>query len=93
VDHPVPVQASNWDIDDARQLADVSLAQKMTTDFYNGIQRTMDEKIKDPRCLIDAEALASHVTMYTSPEVQSGAQNGETDSKTRKGKKKGTKPK
>jgi len=26
IDHPVPVQASNWDIDDARQLASVSAA-------------------------------------------------------------------
>jgi len=51
----------------------------------------MEEKIKDPRCLIDAEALASHVSMYTSPEVASRGNEGDTTVK--KGGKKGKKPK
>ena len=37
----------------------------MTTDFYNGIHRTMVDRMKDPRCLIDAEALASHMSIVS----------------------------
>ena len=35
----------------------------MTHDFYSSINRTMVERMKDPRCLIDADALASHVSI------------------------------
>ena len=66
VEHPVWVQVTNYDIDDAGKLESVSAAQRMTQDFYSSISRTISERIKDPRCLIDAEALASHVSIMSA---------------------------
>jgi hypothetical protein len=43
----------------------------------------MEERIKDPRCLIDAEALASHVSVV-SMSMSQPAETGKTG--TRKGK-------
>lgn len=68
IEHPVFVQASNYDIDDASKQENISDAQKMTNGFYDSISRTMVERMKDPRCLIDAEALASHVSIVSMSE-------------------------
>lgn len=88
VEHPVWVQATNYDIDDSAKQEAVSAAQKMTTEFYNSIQKTMDERMKDPRCLIDAESLASHVSIISASAETKGVGGGET-TLTKKKKKKG----
>lgn len=54
----------------------------MTNDFYSSIARTMADRMKDPRCLIDAEALASHIS------IVSGADNENETTKTKKPRKK-----
>jgi hypothetical protein len=87
IEHPVFVQASNYDIDDASKQENIGEAQKMTNGFYESIQRTMTERMKDPRCLIDAEALASHVSIVSHSE--SKPPGGETQTGTRTRKKKG----
>lgn len=86
VEHPVPIRASPWSIDDAAKEEKKTEFEKMNEGFYNGIQATMDERIKDPRCLIDAEALASHVSVVSMSVSQPA---GETGTKTRRGKKAG----
>jgi len=85
VEHPVPIKASPWSIDDAAKEEKKTELEKMNEGFYSGIQHTMDEKIKDPRCLIDAEALASHVSVVSMSGTASGKE-GETG-KRNKGKK------
>jgi len=76
VEHPVWVQANPYDIMDASKMESVSAAQKMTTEFYNSIHRTMAERMKDPRCLIDAEALASHVSIYSGKDEKKDPDSG-----------------
>jgi hypothetical protein len=59
----------------------------MTADFYKGVSKTMEDRMKDPRCLLDADALASHVSIVSLSETTpvDGTQTGTTK---RRGKKK-----
>lgn len=91
IEHPVFVQASNYDIDDASKQENVGEAQKMTNGFYESIARTMTERMKDPRCLIDAEALASHVSIVSLSESKPPGTSAQTGTKTRKNKAGGSK--
>jgi hypothetical protein len=83
------VQSSKYDIFDASLTENLSVSQKMTTDFYKGVSKTMEERMKDPRCLLDADALASHVSIVSLSETTPGDQTQTGTTKTRKGKKKG----
>ena len=76
VEHPVWVQANPYDIMDASKLESISAAQRMTKEFYNSIHQTMTERMKDPRCLIDAEALASHVSIYSGDQSKKDPDSG-----------------
>lgn len=57
----------------------------MTNGFYESIQRTMTERMKDPRCLIDAEALASHVSIVSLSDSKApGGTETQTGTRTRR---------
>jgi hypothetical protein len=81
------VQSSQYDIYDSQKTEIQSVPQKMTADFYKGVSKTMDDRMKDPRCLLDADALASHVSIVSLTETTpgDGTQTGNTK---RRGKKK-----
>ena len=60
------LQATNWDIDDASKTKLVSEAKKQQIQYGQMIEDLIQEKLKNPNCLIDAEALASHISIVTS---------------------------
>jgi hypothetical protein len=41
----------------------MSVPQKMNIDFYKSIKKTQDDSLKKGGCLLDADALASHVSI------------------------------
>lgn len=73
------LQATNWDIDDASKQKLVSDAKKQQIQYGQMVDDLITEKLKNPHCLIDAEALASHISIMTT---QSGQAPGATGSKT-----------
>ena len=75
------LQATNWDIDDASKQKLVSEAKKQQIQYLQLVDDIMTEKLKNPHCLIDAEALASHISIMTT---QSGQAPGGQGSKANK---------
>ena len=74
------LQATNWDIDDASKQKLISEAKKQQLQYGQMVEELIQEKLKNPNCLIDAEALASHVSIVTSQSQavggsKTGAQN------------------
>lgn len=49
----------------------------MQAEYEKTIDEIMTEKLKHPHCLIDAEALASHVSIVSSAADVSGAKGGQ----------------
>jgi hypothetical protein len=79
------VQATNWDIDDASKTEELSDAVKLKQEYDKSIDSIMIEKLKTPNCLIDAEALASHVSIVTSKSNQEKVgKSGTTSGKSSK---------
>ncbi len=70
---PKDIQASNWDIDDASKQKLVSEAKKQQLQYGQMVDDLISEKLKNPNCLIDAEALASHISIMTTQSGQPGA--------------------
>jgi hypothetical protein len=82
------LQATNWDIDDASKQQRVSEAKKQQLEYVTSIEDIMVDKLKNPNCLIDAEALASHISIVTTKSGQNkpANQSGTTSSNSNKGK-------
>ena len=57
------MQATNWEIISASQQKRVSEAERQKQDYNRFVENIMVECLKDPKALIDAEALASHVSV------------------------------
>lgn len=74
------LQATNWDIDDASKQQRISDAKKQQISYGQMVDDLITEKLKNPNCLIDAEALASHISIVTTQSGQapggSGKQGG-----------------
>jgi hypothetical protein len=64
------LQATNWDIDDASKQQRVSEAKKQQIQYTQMVDDLIAEKLKNPNCLIDAEALASHISIVTTQSGQ-----------------------
>lgn len=64
-------QATNWDIDDASKQKRITEGERMQNDYEKTIDEIMTEKLKHPQALIDAEALASHVSIVSSAVAKS----------------------
>ena len=60
------LQATNWDIDDASKQQRVSEAKKQQIQYTQMVDDLIAEKLKNPNCLIDAEALASHISIVNA---------------------------
>ena len=82
------LQATNWDIDDASKQQRISDAKKQQLEYITSIDDIMTEKLKNPNCLIDAEALASHISIATtkSGQTKPADKSGTTSSNSNKGK-------
>jgi hypothetical protein len=66
------LQATNWDIDDASKQKLISEAKKQQLQYGQMVEELIQEKLKNPHCLIDAEALASHISIVTSQSQAAG---------------------
>jgi len=58
----VEIQAARWDIYDSQQRKQVTEDEKLNTAFKKEIKDMLEEKLKQPGCMIDAEGLAEKAT-------------------------------
>jgi len=56
-------QATKWEIEDARKQKTQKESERMEAEYLKTIDEIMTERLKHPQCLIDADALASHVSV------------------------------
>lgn len=57
------VTASNWDIDDASKQKKITESEQQILEYEKSIKDIMDEKLKNPKNLFDADAPASHLSI------------------------------
>ena len=56
-------QATNWDIDDARHMERITDAKRQENEYLSLVDEILAEKSKHKAAFIDAEALASHISI------------------------------
>lgn len=56
-------QATNWDIDDARHMERVSDAKRQEMEYLQMVNEILTERSKHRSAFIDAENLASHISI------------------------------
>lgn len=56
-------QATNWDIDDARHAESITSSKKEEMLYLNMVEEILVEKSKHKSAYIDAENLASHISI------------------------------
>lgn len=66
-------QSTKWDIADSTMERRKTDAERSEIDYKSQIDKTMNEQLKHPHCLIDAEALASHVSIRSLDNTATGA--------------------
>ena len=57
------MQASYWDIYDSSKQTLISEDERLETEYYKYVDEQLKARVKEPNCLIDAEAFASGVPM------------------------------
>jgi hypothetical protein len=82
-------QTTTFDIDDENKAIRPTYEQQQKMEFDSEVQKIMEEKLKNPNCLINADELASHISIMTTKSGDQGGktkQSGTTSSNSRSGK-------
>lgn len=75
-------QATNWDIDDARHMERISEAKRQEIEYLNMVNETLNEKSKHKSAFIDAEGLASHISIGSETASKKAGEVGGSKSQT-----------
>lgn len=85
-------QATNWDIDDARHMERITDAKRQENEYLALVDEILTEKSKHKAAFIDAEALASHISIgsetvagQSRSDKAGKSQSGATNSSKQKG--------
>lgn len=62
-------QATNWDIDDARHAESITSSKKEEMLYLNMVEEILVEKSKHKAAFIDAENLASHISIGSETQI------------------------
>jgi hypothetical protein len=76
------LQATNWDIDDASRQEKISESKRMETEYQNTINEILLERSKHPAAFIDAEGLASHISIYSETNMTQARKDEKNKSNT-----------
>ena len=64
--------SSNWEIADAQHQMDLKDYEEAEMQYLKSIEDIMNENLKTPDCLFDAESLATHISIVTTQSGNKG---------------------
>ena len=70
---PKEVQITKFDIDDAFRIHQLGERAMMKMEYRKTIEDVVNDKIKHPNCLINAETLASHISIVSTKSGENNA--------------------
>jgi len=88
------LQATNFDIDDENKTIRPTDEEKQRVEFNMEVEKIMEENLKKPNSLINADEMASHISIVTTKSGEQGSKtkaSGATSSNSKSGKNKNSK--